>query len=375
MSGVLRLDRAGGDAFAALRARLGGNGARHWFGGAVFALAYQAIEVVALWTGPAPLGAKVLASAALAVLYVLFLLVPPLVWIEPERIRVLVTLALGALSVLLLVPVGPTAVWTWPLVLAIAAFTWTSQVAAFAFAALGIGGSVLVNVLTGWPDSTAFAPFINGTVAIMMVAFGQQVRQTVQLRAANERIAQLAVSEERARFARDLHDSLGHSLTVVAVKAELAGKLIERDPGAARDEIRSLETLARDALADLRASVTGSREVTLVGELAAARAALEATGVAVTVSGDPPGVRRELGTVLAWAVREGTTNTLRHASASSCTIELRRSGLRMRNDGVRAGDGAGGSGLRGLADRAAVVGARVETRLLPDRGFELRVER
>ena len=261
--------------------------------------------------------------------------------------------------------------------LVVAAFTWSSQLAALGLVAAAVLGAVVVAALHGWPDSISAAFIIHGSVGVLMVAFGQQVRQTIRLRAANERIAQLAVAEERARFARDLHDSLGHSLTVVAVKAELAGKLVDRDAAAARREIDSVEALAREALADLRASVSGTRGVTLPGELAAAREALGAAGVALTVTGSPELVREDLRDVLAWSIREGITNVLRHARATACTIELRRTGLRIRDDGTGGGgtDATGGGGLRGIAERAAVAGAHVETRRPAEGGFELRVER
>lgn len=360
-----------------LGARLSAPGPRRWYAGAAFGLVYQAIEVGAIWSSGWPLGDLVVATVVLVAFYLLYLLLPPVVWSEPERVRVLTTLGLAALAVLLLVPVGYTAVWTWTLVLVVAAFTWSSQLAAFALVAVAVLGAALVAALHGWPDSIAAAPLINGSVGVLMVAFGQQVRQTIRLRAANDRIAQLAVTEERARFARDLHDSLGHSLTVVAVKAELAGKLVDRDAAAARREIGSVETLAREALADLRASVSGYRGVTLPGELAAAREALGAAGVTLTVIGGPEVVREDLRDVFGWAIREGVTNVLRHARATSCTVELRRSGLRIRDDGTGAGgpDATGGGGLRGIAERAAVAGAHVETRRPAEGGFELRVER
>jgi two-component system sensor histidine kinase DesK len=208
-----------------------------------------------------------------------------------------------------------------------------------------------------------------------MVAFGHQVRQTVRLRAANQEIARLAVDEERARFARDLHDSLGHSLTVVAVKSELAGKLVPRDPAAAQAEIADVERLARDALADLRAAVAGFRAVTLEGELVAARAALAAGGITLDVPAPATVVRPELRPLFAWAVREGVTNVLRHAAASACTITLTRSGVRVQDDGTGVGGAEPGSGLRGLAERAATLGAHVEAGPVPDGGYELRVRR
>jgi two-component system, NarL family, sensor histidine kinase DesK len=359
-----------------LAARLVHPGAWRWYAGASIGLLYQAFEIVGVWTAPSgTTGERVAATVALAVYYALYLLVPPLVWPEREAVRVLTTLGLLALSALLFVPVGITAAWTWLLVLVVAAFTWSSQAAGLLLVAVVTALAFGVAWLAGFPDAIGATWWITLSVGVLMVAFGHQVRQTVALRAANQEIARLAVDEERARFARDLHDSLGHSLTVVAVKSELAGKLVERDPAAAQAEIADVEALARAALADLREAVAGFRGVTLEGELAVARTALAAGGVAVEVPSPASVVRPELRPLFAWAVREGVTNVLRHARATRCTIALSRTAVRIRDDGAGSASAGSGSGLRGLAERAAAAGARVEAGPLAGGGFELRVQR
>ncbi|MBW4040967.1 MAG: two-component sensor histidine kinase [Acidobacteria bacterium] len=359
-----------------LGARLAHPGARRWYAGASVGLAYQAFLVVAVWSAPAGgLGARVIATACLAAFYLLYLTVPPIVWPEREAVRVGSTVGLLLVSGLLFLPVGAVAAWTWLLVLVVAAFTWSSQTAAMLFVGLVTVLAVALAALLGWPDSISAAPWVTLSVGVLMVAFGHQVRQVVQLRAAHAQIALLAIDEERARFSRDLHDSLGHSLTVVAVKSELAGKLVVRDPAAARREIADIERLARQALADLRAAVAGFRGVTLEGELDAAREALAAGGVALEVPSPASVVRPDLRPVFAWAVREGVTNVLRHADASTCTIALTRTGLRIRDDGRGAPPSGSGSGLRGLAERAAAEGARLDAGPRAQGGFELRVQR
>ncbi|MGN6444617.1 sensor histidine kinase [Amnibacterium sp.] len=359
-----------------LLARLTHPGAWRWYAGGSIGLVYQAFELVAVWTAPGGSTAtRIIATASLAGYYAVYLLLPPLVWPEREAVRVAATLGLLALSAPLFLTVGVTAVWTWLLVLCVAAFTWSSQAAGLLLVA-GVGGLALeIAAVLGFPGSIAANWWVCVSVGVLMIAFGHQVRQTVRLRAAGAEIARLAVDEERARFARDLHDSLGHSLTVVAVKSELAGKLVARDPAAATTEIADVERLAREALADLRAAVSGFRGVTLDGELASAAAALAAGGVALELPAPASVVRPELRPVFAWAVREGVTNVLRHAKASTCTIALSRTGLRIRDDGTAASPDGSGSGLPGLAERAAAAGMRLEAGPHPGGGFELRVQR
>jgi len=359
-----------------LLARLRHPGAGRYYAGASVGLLYQVFEVVGVWTAPqASTAQRAVATVALVLFYALYLVVPPLVWPEREAVRVAATIGLLLVSFLLFLPVGDTAMWTWLLVLVVAAFTWSSQTAGMVFVGVVTALAAVVAALQDWPDEIAAVPWVTASVGVLMVAFGHQVRQTVRLRAANQEIARLAVDEERARFARDLHDSLGHSLTVVTVKSELAGKLVDRDPAAAQAEIADVERLAREALADLRGAVAGFRAVTLEGKLVAARAALAAGGVRVEVPRHADVVRPELRPVAAWAVREGVTNVLRHAHATACTIELSRAGVRIRDDGTGAPGTEPGSGLRGLAERAAAVGAHVDAGPLQGGGYELRVRR
>jgi two-component system sensor histidine kinase DesK len=191
---------------------------------------------------------------------------------------------------------------------------------------------------------------------------------------ARDENARLMVEEERNRMARDVHDILGHSLTVITVKAELAARLLEVDPQRAQAEVADLERLSRDALADVRRAVAGFREISLSGELARARKALSTAGIAAelpTATDDVPSDMREL---CAWAVREGVTNVIRHSSASRCTITLDDRGVTIVDDGAPAAESSGqGNGLVGLHERAAAVGAEVVARRREPRGFELSV--
>lgn len=232
----------------------------------------------------------------------------------------------------------------------------------------------MARLTTGWEhlDGIGFsvlgAGFIMWGVILMM-------ERNMELVRTREAEAELAVETERGRFARDLHDILGHSLTVITVKAELAGRLIEVDPQRAQVEVAELERLARDALADVRRTVQGYRDITLPGELARARATLATAGITADVSSAaeaPPSHLREL---FAWAVREGVTNVVRHSGATQCSVTVEPLSITVADNGVGPGDGAlsGGNGLRGLRERAAAVGARVVAGAAGPQGFSLTV--
>jgi two-component system, NarL family, sensor histidine kinase DesK len=200
--------------------------------------------------------------------------------------------------------------------------------------------------------------------------------------AARDALARLAVTEERLRFSRDLHDLLGHSLSLIAVKSELAMRLADADPARAGAEMADVQRAARDALREVRAAVHGYRAVELDAELAGVRAVLEAAGVRCDAGDVPDGLPPEVRSVLAWVIREGATNVIKHSEARHCAVALTAYGgsvvLEMRNDGVRAGDagarpgGTGGAGLTGLAERVAALGGEVTAGRHGRDGFLLR---
>lgn len=234
--------------------------------------------------------------------------------------------------------------------------------------------TLAVGWIPGWPDQVGNA---FGVVAGALAVFGFKtvLRRNEDLVSAHTENAQLLVDNERNRFARDLHDILGHSLTVITVKAELAQRLIDVDPARARDEINDLERLSRDALADIRRAVEGYRELTLPGELARARTALSAAEIAPRIPQSTDEVPTELRELFAWSVREGITNVIRHSGARRCEIRLSPSSVTIRDDGEGPGcDLREGSGITGLRERAAAVGATVTTRTLSP-GFSLEVSR
>ena len=161
----------------------------------------------------------------------------------------------------------------------------------------------------------------------------QVMLRNIALMRAREENARLAVEEERNRMARDLHDILGHSLTVITIKAELANRLLDVDVDRARAELADLERLSRDALADVRRTAEGFRDLTLPGELARARQALEAADIEARLPNSAEAVPSDLRELFAWTVREGVTNVVRHSNAHSCTVTLDATSVRVADDG------------------------------------------
>ncbi len=232
-------------------------------------------------------------------------------------------------------------------------------------------------VITGWaPDNGLLLGMLTAMFAIF--GFQQMMIGNVRLREAHQENQRLAISEERNRFARDLHDILGHSLTVITVKAELANRLMDVDPVRARAEVEDLERLSRDALADVRRAVAGYRELTLPGELSHARTALAAAEIKADLPNSTDQVEGDLRELFAWTVREGVTNVVRHSGATTCTVLLTPTSAEVRDDGRGAGVGdhpgeavEPSHGLLGLRERAAAFGATVTTAAIEPHGFSL----
>jgi two-component system sensor histidine kinase DesK len=187
-----------------------------------------------------------------------------------------------------------------------------------------------------------------------------------KLRKANEEIEHLAKLAERERIARDLHDVLGHTLSVITLKSELAGKLIDRDPRRAGKEIREVEEISRQALAEVRDAIRGYRAKGLAAELAQAKATLETAGVSVQCDAATtvqlPAMQES---VLSLAVREGVTNVVRHAGASKCSLRIEQQNGSCRLEIADDGQGFSsmeGNGLRGMRERVEMLGGTLERR-------------
>ncbi|HEX2251966.1 MAG TPA: sensor histidine kinase [Thermoanaerobaculia bacterium] len=213
-----------------------------------------------------------------------------------------------------------------------------------------------------WIPGVVFSLLIGG----VNIHFAELGRAGRALRRSREEVERLAKRAERERIARDLHDLLGHTLSVITLKAELAGKLLPRDPEAAGREIREIEATSRQALAEVREAVTGYRAVTLAAELEHTRTALEAAGVEYEHRLASPALDPDRERVLALALREAVTNVVRHAAASRCRIvvEPADGGVRLEvADDGRGGDSRDGSGLSGMRERVAARGGWVERRV------------
>ncbi len=170
---------------------------------------------------------------------------------------------------------------------------------------------------------------------------------------------ELATSEGREAVARDVHDLIGHSLTVVKLKAQLARRLIDTDPERAKAELAAIESLTAEAIAGVRATVAGARAASLTEQLSASADALRSAGVTPVVDGDPGVLSPAQGLTASWILREATTNILRHADASTVTVSVRPGMLAVQDDGRGAGEQEG-NGVRGMRERAAAAGARFE---------------
>ena len=245
---------------------------------------------------------------------------------------------------------------------------------------LAIAGLALVTFGLGVVSGMAWLVLPTAVIGLWATAFVRQVAAVTELRAAREELARMAVGEERLRFARDLHDLLGHSLSLITLKSELAGRLLPDEPEKAEAEVRDIEGVARQALGEVREAVAGYRRPTLDEELAGASEMLEAAGIACRIDNEAGVLPNAVGAVLAWAVREGTTNVIRHSRAGHCRIVLARDGeeiyAEITDDGQgsqRGAEDASGSGLSGLTERLATFAGRVEVGSLPDGGYRLRV--
>jgi two-component system sensor histidine kinase DesK len=245
--------------------------------------------------------------------------------------------------------------------------------------AAGVVGEGLVNGNSVAQVALAVVYWVVGllTGAVALYGSARLVRVLDELEATRAELAELAVGRERLRVSRDLHDLLGHSLSAVALKGDLARRLLHSDPPAARAEIASLTEVARDTLRGVRAVTRDEMALSLRTEIEGATALLSAAGIDARIDLNLSNPASPVENVLAWAVREAVTNVLRHSQASTCLITAgRRHGdafLEVVNDGARAPASAG-SGLTGLAERAAALNGSVSAGPVSDGRFRLLVE-
>jgi two-component system sensor histidine kinase DesK len=334
---------------------------------------------------PAELMASLVPALALFVAIAVWTVVAPAGALSRRALVATILLTLLAVVVILL---DPTSHW---LILFAYPAVAAGLVGSVRRASVAIVAVALIAGVVGWPVMADPAnrierPFEWALIGFAILTGMRLVIVNNRLADARAEIARLAAADERLRIARDLHDLLGHGLSVIALKAELAGRLLPGDPTRAAAELADIEGFSRRALGDVRAAVSGYRHLDLDGELVGARATLEAAGVATEVDHQAGRLPPQTDEIFAWSLREGVTNVIRHARASGVVIRTRRTdleaSLEILDDGppsraqspVLADPGTGpGSGLAGLAERARAVGGRVEAAPRPGGGFRLAV--
>lgn len=359
---LVRAASDGPDPAAVFPGVLWSRGSLKWYLGAVFSLLWMISVGQALIAASPTIASATVGMLLLVVFNIGFLIAAPIAWSLSARGRLAICAALFALTFTLLPWLGwdITGTWTYVgVIIGMSVLPWRmTWLLITALAALALAGEV---VQAGqWNDELLFGPAIVLSISMMMAAFARTIASGNQLRATQEEMAALEAERERRRVARDIHDILGHTLTVITVKAELAGRLVDTDPARARTEIGEVETLARGALADVRSTVAGFRRVNISGELAAARAALTAAGITPDLPSSTdviPPSRRELA---GWVVREGVTNVVRHSGAGVCRVHLDAHQIEVADDGAGPQEfSASSTGLSGLRERIEAEGGKM----------------
>ncbi|MET0741515.1 MAG: sensor histidine kinase [Candidatus Nanopelagicales bacterium] len=326
---------------------------------------------------------RVVGAAGLILFCLLYAIGPPRVLNRSVRdpLRWGLPVAMLALACAILPMTGDQGLTTFVFVGVVLMICWVPRAALLGIISLLVLAPSLELLVPGW-DGNPF-DIVLSTALACLAAWGvlSVIRRDRELAEAREELARLAVSEERLRFARDLHDIVGHSLTALSVKAELAGRLVGRDDKKAAREIADVEGLARQALKDVRAAVHGYRDVTLAGELASARSVLESAGIAADLPGTVDhvdGANREL---FGWVVREAVTNVVRHSGAQRVRISVTPSTIDIVDDGrgrtpltPDRAEPTPGSGLAGLRERVEAVGGSLLVGPEDVRGWRVRAQ-
>ncbi|WP_288799538.1 sensor histidine kinase [Arsenicicoccus cauae] len=327
-----------------------------WVMAAVW-LAFLGFPVIEVLRESAPTWLKVVALAAIASFAFVYVWAMNRLWafgegrrVNPAAVRwyaLLIALCLVTVPVL-----GVEAVGMAPFLLSFAMFTFPMR------HAFGIS-AVLLALAVGLPWwAGVFGSFGFLTIILVIVFISTAVTRVANNKEFDYTRTKdaLRIASERERVARDVHDVLGHSLTVVAVKTELAERLLDVDVERARAELIEIRSLTRTALAEIRETVGGLRVAALGDEVEGARMALTGAGIAADLPDDLTVVDPRHRTVLAWVLREAVTNVVRHSGAGQCVIRLSPAGLVVEDDGRGLRGGKEGNGIRGLRERVAGAG-------------------
>ena len=280
-------------------------------------------------------------------------------WYADSRRIVWNTAAIAALG-LVMIPVNTS--WSYVIYASVLIPYSTTPKRSMAWLAALMIVFTVVATWTGFPAQITFAAIAMCVVLSLINLIGRvNGRHDAELRLSHDEVRRLAATAERERIGRDLHDLLGHTLSLITVKSELARRLFDRDVDGARREIAEIERIAREALAQVRSAVTGIRAAGIAAELASARLLLESSGIALDYRSDDLSLTADSESALALCLREAVTNVQRHARATRVTITLTREGrmavLAIGDDG-RGGAKARGNGLTGIEERLVALGGR-----------------
>jgi two-component system sensor histidine kinase DesK len=329
-----------------------------------------------------------LAAAGLTAFAVVY---PAALWVRwrtsRPRAAYLLLAALGAVTAALVIGFGQGMSALFPLlsIACGAVLPWVVPVktghgpplpilAVFTVAAVSLCIAVGQGAAAGDIWSSWYGAALSGLVVAIIYRF---IEAVAELRRTREELTRSAVDAERLRFARDMHDLLGHTLSVIVVKAQVARKLAGLDPAQAQQQAADIEEIGRAALSEVRQAVAGYRGRGLARELEAARASLADAGITTEVRQDGPPVPAATDALLGWVIREGVTNVIRHSGGRRCEIGVRNAGgsvtVTIRDDGggVPADTSAGGHGLGGLRERLAADGGTLAAGPRPGGGFLL----
>ena len=349
-------------------------GRARWRFGALFALVFLISAVVAIVQSgrpPLSIAADLVLLAAFGAWYVV---VPAIALTRTLPFRVVAVAGQFLLSLPLFPVLGSGTASLWVYVGLVAGMLLAFPVAVAVAVVLGAGLVLVDHDSPG--DSRWVVAITIVSLTVFMAAFARLIRLSMELRRTRAELARAAVAGERVRIGRDLHDILGHSLTAITVKAALARRLAGRDPDGAAAEMADVERMAREALADVRATASGYREVSLGTELAVSAAVLRAAGIVADLPTAIEDVDPCARDVFAFVLREAITNVVRHSGARCATVTLSPRRIRISDDGRGPVPDArtGGHGLAGLSARVAEAGGALHVDTGPGGGFVVEAE-
>ncbi len=344
---------------------------RSWTPGAVVGLAFLIFPAVNFVTDDYTAWQRTCGLVVVGIIALSYLLVTPAMmsWSLNRQLAVLGGLVAVSFGLWPLAGSGLTATWIYIGIMAGATMSMRNTTIVAVVLAVGL---LSLGRIDHQSPSWELAGVLVG-LSLWMCGFMGNIRLTRELQRTRQELAVAAVAAERARIGRDLHDILGHSLTAITVKAGLARRLLEQGADGAQSEIADIERMAREALADVRATASGYREVSLGSELSVAATVLRAAGITSALPQSVENVEPAARELFGYVVREAVTNVVRHSRASHCVIAVGVDTVEIRDDGVGADrSDASGSGLAGLAARVREAGGTLDAGPISGGGFSVR---